>query len=66
MTQTKSDIVEIDTIKCFFCGGKADIKEQGDQTLVSCPQCKRETELVEYQDIFDIWMGDIRTKDGER
>jgi len=55
-----------DTIKCFFCGGKADIKEQDDQTVVICPQCKRETELDNYQELFDVWLGDIRTKDGKR
>jgi hypothetical protein len=58
--------MERDTIKCFFCGGKANIKEQDNHKVVSCPQCKRETELDEYQDIFDVWLGDIRTKDGER
>jgi hypothetical protein len=33
---------------------------------VTCPKCKRETELDTYQDMFDQWMGDIRNKDGER
>ncbi len=55
-----------DTIKCFFCGAKADIKEQDGQVFVACPQCKRETELDKYQDMFDVWLGDIRNKDGER
>jgi phage FluMu protein Com len=55
-----------ETVKCFFCGGKADIKVQGDLKVVICPQCKRKTELDEYQDKFDVWLGDIRTKDGER
>ena len=55
-----------DTIKCFFCGGKANIKEQDGQKVVTCPKCKRETKLDTYQDIFDNWMGDIRNKDGER
>ena len=55
-----------DTIKCFFCGGKANIKEQDNQKIVSCPHCKRDTELDTYQDMFDVWLGDIRTKDGER
>ena len=55
-----------DAIKCFFCGGKANIKERDTKQVVSCPRCKRETELVEYQDMFDVWMGDIRNKDGER
>ncbi len=55
-----------ENIKCFFCGGKARIKEQDNLIIVFCPQCKRETELDEYQDMFDVWLGDIRTKDGER
>ena len=58
--------MEHDTIKCFFCGGKANIKEQDDLKIVVCPKCKRETELETYQDLLDVWMGDIRTKDGER
>ncbi len=49
-----------DTIICIFCGGKANIKKQSNNKIVSCPQCKRETELDEYQAIFDKWMGDIR------
>ncbi len=55
-----------ENIICIFCGAIAKIKEQGDQIIVSCPQCKRETELDEYQAIFDKWLGDIRNKDGER
>ena len=58
--------MEHETIKCFFCSGKANIKKQDDQKIVVCPKCKRETELETYQDLFDVWMGDIRTKDGER
>ena len=58
--------MDADTIKCFFCGGKANIKEKDNQKFVICPQCKRETGLDEYQDKFDIWMGDIRNKDGKR
>jgi nucleoid DNA-binding protein len=50
-------------IVCIFCGGLADIKKQNDLMVVSCPKCKRETELDTYQDIFDNWMGDIRTED---
>ncbi|MBT8351088.1 MAG: hypothetical protein KJO26_07630 [Deltaproteobacteria bacterium] len=56
----------IDTIKCFFCGDKANIKEKDYQKIVICPQCKRETKMSEYQDMFDIWLGDIRNKDGEK
>ena len=55
-----------DKIVCIFCGAIAKIKEQDDLIIVSCPQCKRETELDEYQVIFDQWLGDIRNKDGER
>ena len=58
--------MEHETIKCFFCSGKANIKKQDDQKIVVCPKCKRETELETYQDLFDVWIGDIRTKDGER
>lgn len=58
--------MEHDTIKCFFCGGKANIKKQDDLKIVICPMCKRETELETYQDLLDVWMGDIRNKDGER
>ena len=58
--------MERDTIKCFFCGGKANIKEQDNQKVVYCPQCKRDTELDKYKDMFDAWLGDIRNKDGKR
>jgi hypothetical protein len=58
--------MEHDTIKCFFCGAKANIKDQDNQKVVSCPRCKRETEVDTYQEMFDVWLGDIRTKDGER
>jgi phage FluMu protein Com len=50
-------------IVCIFCGGLADIKRQNGLMVVSCPKCKRETELDTYQDIFDNWMGDIRKED---
>ena len=43
-----------ETVKCFYCGGKADIKVQGDLIIVPCPQCKRETEMDKYQDLFDL------------
>ena len=52
-----------DTIKCLFCGGKANINEQDDLKIVVCPKCKRETELDTYQDLFDTWMGDIRKEE---
>jgi hypothetical protein len=47
-------------------GRIAKIKGQDDLKIVVCPQCKRETELVAYQDMFDQWQGDMRNKDGER
>ena len=53
-------------IICIFCGAIAKIKERDNLKIVSCPRCKRETELDEYQDIFDQWLGDIRNKDGKR
>ena len=53
-------------IICIFCGRIAKIKKQGDLHIVICPQCNRETELDKYQDMFDVWMGDIRNKGGER
>jgi hypothetical protein len=55
-----------ENIICIFCGSIAKIKEQDDLIIVSCSQCKRETELDTYQELFDVWMGDIRNKDGER
>jgi phage FluMu protein Com len=50
-------------IVCIFCGGLANIRDQNNLIVVSCPKCKRETELDTYQDIFDNWMGDIREED---
>lgn len=54
-----------ETIICIFCGAIAKVKEKGDMMIVSCPRCKRETEVDEYQKIFNQWLGDIRNKDGE-
>jgi len=50
-------------IVCIFCGGRANIKKQNDLKIVSCPRCKRETELDTYQDMFDKWIGDIRKEE---
>ena len=47
---------------CIFCGGMAVINKQKDPKVVSCPQCKRETDLDTYQDMFDKWLDDIRKK----
>jgi aspartate 1-decarboxylase len=58
--------MEREKIICIFCGAIAKVKEQDNLIIVSCPQCKRETEVNEYQDIFNQWLGDIRNKDGER
>jgi phage FluMu protein Com len=52
-----------DRIICIFCGRIAKIKNQGELKIVVCPKCKRETELDEYQAIFDKWMGDIRKEE---
>jgi hypothetical protein len=52
-----------DKIICIFCGGMAKVKEQDNLKIVSCPQCKRETELGNYQGMFDKWLDDIRRKE---
>ena len=54
-------MAEAESIICIFCGGTAKFKEQNNQEIVSCPECKRETELDMYQEMFDLWLGDIRT-----
>jgi hypothetical protein len=58
--------MEREKIICIFCGAIAHVKEQDNLIIVSCPQCKRETEVDEYQEIFNQWLGDIRNKNGER
>ena len=50
-------------IVCIFCGGRANITRVNDLKVVSCPKCKRETELDTYQEMFDRWVGDIRKED---
>lgn len=55
--------MEAEEIVCIFCGGRATIKEQNNLKVVSCPNCKRETDLDKYQDMYDKWMGDIRDKE---
>jgi hypothetical protein len=51
--------MEHDTIKCFFCGDETNINQQDDLKIVVYPKYKRETELDEYQEMFDQWIGDI-------
>jgi len=51
------------TIKCIYCGGIANIKEQNNLKIIACPTCKRETAAQTYQDLFDLWMGDIRDEE---
>jgi hypothetical protein len=58
--------MEREKIICIFCGAIAKVKEQDNLIIVSCPQCKRETEVDEYQEIFNQWLGDVRNKGGER
>ena len=53
-------MAEAESIICIFCGGTAAIKTLNDKEIVSCPQCMRDTELDKYQDLFDLWLGDIR------
>ena len=55
-----------ETIICIFCGRIAKIEKRGDLEIVACPKCKRETELGEYQEIFDQWLGDIRDRDSDK
>ena len=49
-------------IVCIFCGSFASIKAQNDIKVVVCPNCKRETELDTYQDMFDKWIDEIRNE----
>ena len=49
-----------DSIICIFCGRIAKIMGQDDLGIVVCPKCKRVTELLTYQGIFDEWLGDVR------
>jgi transcription elongation factor Elf1 len=52
--------METEKILCIFCGKRAVVKEQDNRKIVSCPICKRETELETYKDMFYKWMGDVR------
>lgn len=47
-------------IVCIFCGNFASVKVQNDLKVVVCPNCKRETELDTYQEMFDRWVDGIR------
>ncbi len=53
----------IDRIICLFCGNFTNIKRHDDMKVVSCPHCKRETELDTYQDMFNKWIDEIRKED---
>jgi len=57
--------VEHDSIICIFCGKKADILNIENHATVKCSYCKRETELTNYLEIFDKWVGDIRKEVNE-
>jgi len=50
-------------IRCIFCGNLASIRTQNNLKVVSCPSCKRETELDTYQDMFECWIDEIRQED---
>jgi hypothetical protein len=52
--------METEKIVCIFCGGRAIFKEKNKLKVVYCPDCKRETDLDTYQNMFDKWMGDVR------
>ena len=52
--------MESEKIICIFCGKNADIVKEDDLTMVTCRYCKRKTELDDYQEMFDHWLGDIR------
>ena len=51
-------------IICIFCGKQADVVKRGQSTIIICGNCNRETEVDEYQEIFNQWLGDIR-KEGK-
>jgi transcription elongation factor Elf1 len=53
-------------IVCIFCGKKADIVKQDESVMVACSHCDRETELDEYQELFDQWIDEIRKEIHER
>ena len=38
-----------DKIVCIFCGAIAKIKEYDNLKIVSCPRCKRETQVDKYR-----------------
>ena len=50
-------------IVCIFCGNFASVKVQNGLKLVVCSNCKRETELDTYQEMFDRWVNEIRKED---
>lgn len=50
-------------IVCLFCGSFALIQKRNDLKVVVCSNCKRQTELDTYQDMFDRWVDEIRNED---
>ena len=49
-----------DGIVCIFCGGRAAIKEKDNLKIISCPKCKRETDLDTYNEMCVPWEGLVR------
>ena len=47
-------------IACVYCWKMADIVKKGELRFVLCNNCKKETELGTYQEIFDQWVDNKR------
>ena len=52
--------MERNLIVCIFCGKKAEIVVQDGSKYVSCGHCDKETDLDEYQELFNQWIDEIR------
>ena len=50
-------------IVSIFCGNFASVTEQDELKVVVCSNCKRETELDTYQEMFDQWVDKIRDEE---